>query len=143
MSKRLGGLVGGSLLFWGLVAYPAYLLGGESGLVFSAVAGGLCLLPGLATLLAAEWAYRRSPDVYLMVVLAGTALRLVVVLGGCLAVRLAWPVFQDGGFLLWVGICYLFTMALEMTLLLTGRTNPAGPHVAGGTAMPAEQIGKE
>ena len=59
---RIGLFLAGSLVFWGLTAYPAYLLDGETGLIFSAVAEGLCLAPGLASMVWAEWAFRKSPE---------------------------------------------------------------------------------
>jgi hypothetical protein len=126
--KRVALLLAGSLLFWGLAAYPAYLLGGDTGLLFSAVAAGLCLVPGLVTLVWAEWTYRRSPDQHLLMVLGGTGVRLFVVLGGALAIQSGLPRFRQTGFLLWVGVFYLFTLILEVVLMLAGRTGVGEPR---------------
>ncbi len=127
MSKRLGLLLAGCLLVWALLAFPAYLLGGEVSLAYSAFAAGLCLLPALVTMVGAEWAFRQSPDTYLLLVLGGTGLRMFVVLGVALAVVLNLPYFQQGGFLTWVLVFYLITLALETVLLLVGRTKPGRP----------------
>jgi hypothetical protein len=120
-------MLGGTLLCWGAVAYPAYLLGGESAVVFSAAAAGLCLVPALATLAWAEGVYRQSPEQYLLMVLGGTGVRLFAVLGGAVALNRALTYFQRPGFLPWVGLFYLLTLALEMTLMLAGRTKTVAP----------------
>jgi hypothetical protein len=127
VSKRLGLLLGGSFLGWALLAYPAYLLGGEVTLAYSAFALGLCLVPALVTMVGAEFAFRQSPEMYLLLVLGGTGLRLFVVLGVTLAVTSNQPYFQQGGFLSWVLVFYLLTLALETILLLAGRTKPGQP----------------
>ena len=54
MIKRLGLLVGGSVLAWAGLVYPAFLLGGELGIAYSAFAAGLCLVAALVTMAAAE-----------------------------------------------------------------------------------------
>jgi hypothetical protein len=74
-------------------------------------------------MMTADWAFRQSPDLYLTIVLGGTGLRMVVVLGVALAVLYNLPYFQQGGFLPWVVVFYLITLALETVLLLAGRTN--------------------
>jgi hypothetical protein len=119
--KRLGLLIGGSLLFGGAVAYPAYCLAGEAGLVFNAVALALCLIPAAATMLLAEWSFRKSPDMFLLAVLGGTGVRMFVVLGAAWVICQGQPYFQDMGFIVSVGVFYLFTLALEMVALLSGR----------------------
>jgi hypothetical protein len=126
--KRLGLLIGGSLIAWALLVYPAFLLGGEVGVAYSAFAASLCLAPALATMAAAEWAFRRSPDLFFLLVFGGTGVRMFVVLGVALAVRHNLPYFQQGGYWLWVLVCYLITLALETTLLLAGRTTPGTPQ---------------
>ena len=50
MRRHLLLLVVGSLAFWALAALPAVLVWGESALVHSAVAVGVCLVPTAATL---------------------------------------------------------------------------------------------
>jgi hypothetical protein len=120
--KRLGLLLAGSFLFWALLAFPAFFLGGEVALAYSAIAAGLCLAPALVTMVGADWAFHRSPDLYLTIILGGTGLRMFVVLGAALAVLHNLPYFQQGGFLPWVLVFYLITLALETVILLAGRT---------------------
>ena len=127
MTRRVGLLLAGSLLFWGLVAYPAYLLGGKKGLVWSAVASGLCLVPAMGTMVWAEWAFRKSPEHYLFMVLGGTGVRMFAVLGGVVALQMNLPYFRQSGFLLWVGLFYFASLALEIGLMLVGRTTVGEP----------------
>ena len=58
MKRSLGLLLAGGLAFWLVVAYPAKWLWGDSAVVFSAVAGLLCLVPAAATLV---WSLRVLP----------------------------------------------------------------------------------
>jgi hypothetical protein len=130
--KRLGLLLGGSSLVWLLVASPAYLLGEERAVVYSAVAVAICLLPAALTLLWAEWTFRKTPDMFLMTILGGTGIRMFVVLGVAFLINNQLTYFQHLSFWLWVLGAYFFTLALETTLLLAGRTGAANqinsPH---------------
>jgi len=119
VTRSLGLLVGGSLTFWLVVAYPAWLLGGEAAVVFSAVAGLLCLVPTAATLLWCLWASREAPEQRLLAVMGGTGVRLVVVLGAGMALFHALPYFHYPTFWIWVIVFYLFTLTLEVGLILT------------------------
>ena len=119
MIRSLGLLVGGSLAFWLLIAYPAWLLGREQAVVFSAVAGFLCLIPTVATLLWCLWTERATPEQRLLATLGGTGVRLVVVLGAGMALFHALPYFHYRTFWIWVIVFYLFTLTLEVCLLLT------------------------
>jgi hypothetical protein len=126
VTRRLGYLLAASLGVWAATAYPAYLLGGGPGVVRSALALGLCLLPAALTLCWAEWTFRRAPDQYLLTVLGGTGLRLFVVLGGALALQAAVADLRGRGFLLWVLAFYLITLTFEVVCLLAGRTAAGG-----------------
>ncbi len=127
MTRRLGLLLGTLLLLWGAAAYPAYALGGERAVVFSAVALLLCLAPASLTMFWAEWTFRRAPQHYLMMVLGATGVRMFVVLGAALAVNRAEAYFRDRSFWVWVLVFYLVTLAVEVVLLLAGRTSPDRP----------------
>lgn len=119
MKRSLGFLVGGSLAFWLVVAYPAWLLGGDAAVVFSAVAGLLCLVPTAVTLL---WCLRSSagaPEQQLLAAMGGMGVRLVVVLGVGMALFHALPYFHYRSFWIWIIVFYLFTLTLEMGLILT------------------------
>jgi hypothetical protein len=128
--KRLGLLIGGSLLFAGIAAVPAYWLAGEPGVVFGAVALALCLVPALVTMLLAEWSFRRSPDTFLLAVLGGTSLRMFVVLGAVWVIYQNHPYFQEMGFIVAVMVAYFFTLTLEMVVLLAGRVGMEKPGSA-------------
>jgi hypothetical protein len=119
--RSLGLLAGGSLAIWLLLAYPAWLLGGTPAVVFSAVAWLLCLIPTVATLLWCLRAERAAPEQRLLAALGGTGIRLVVVLGGGMALFHAFPYFHHRTFWIWVIVFYLLTLALEVGLLLLTR----------------------
>jgi hypothetical protein len=123
-------LLGGSFAFWLLVGLPArHLGGGDAALVFSGTAILLCLVPMTATLLWGERALRQTPDKQLTLVLGGTGMRMGFVLLAGWALFQWVPYFHQPGFLIWLGVCYLFTLALDMTLLLAGR--PGGEEASG------------
>jgi hypothetical protein len=120
--KRLGLLIGGSLVFWLLVALPGRHFWGNAATVYSAVAAGLCLIPTSLTLAWAGAVSERSPEQQLLRVLAGTGVRIVVVSIGALALYRLFPYFQQGqGFWMWVVVFYLFTLILETLLVVSGR----------------------
>jgi hypothetical protein len=135
MTRRLLWLVVGGALFWLALAYPARRLWGDPALPpwwdpvlqHSLVALGLCLAPGLVTVLWGTWAARWAPEAQLLAVLGSTALRMVFVLAGGLVVFFRVPGFREPGFWGWVLAFYLFTLALEMALLLKGRPAPGSP----------------
>ena len=118
MTWRLGWLVAGSLAFWAAVSYLARLWWGHQAFVYSLVAVALCLVPMAATLLLAQRALRGSPEQQLLVVLGGTGLRMLVVLGAGLALYLLVPYFQEANFWIWILVFYLVTLALETGLML-------------------------
>ena len=122
MKKRVGVLIGGTILAWAVAAYPAHLLGGDAGLVYTVVAVGLCLVPTALTLLWAEWANQQSPEQQLTMVLGGTGIRMGIVMGVGLLLYVLVPYFQQPGFWLWLLVFYLFTLALEIVLVVSGRS---------------------
>jgi hypothetical protein len=89
--------------------------------VYSLLAAGLCLFPTGATLLWSNWAWNQSPEQQLLVVLGGTGVRMAVVLGCGLALYSLAPYFQQQSFWLCLLVFYLFTLALEMVLIVKGR----------------------
>jgi threonine/homoserine/homoserine lactone efflux protein len=123
--RRLLFLLGGCAAFALLIGLPArHLGGGDEALIFIAAALGLCLLPACLTLLWGERALRQSVDTQLVMVLGGTGVRMAFVLLAGWALHQYVPYFQRSSFLIWLAACYLFTLALDMTLLLAGR-----PHM--------------
>jgi hypothetical protein len=127
--QRLLILVVAAAAFWVLTAIPAkHLGGGDLALVYSGVAMLLCLVPGVLTLLWAGYVERSQPEQMLVMALGSTGVRMFgVLLAGFLLFRTV-PLFREQeGFLIWLLVFYLFTLALEMTLLLKGRSRPDGP----------------
>jgi hypothetical protein len=130
-------LISGTAVFWALWALVASAVWGGDSVFHSAVAAGLCLVPAAATFVWAGWAYRQSSDQQLAMVLGATGVRLFVVLAGAFILYTSFPYFRQDvapGFLIWVGIFYLFTLALETVLTLIGR--PAGEPLAAGHTPP-------
>ena len=123
MIRRLLLLVGGSAAFWLLVGLPArHLGGGDAALVFLGTALLVCLAPAMLTLVWGERALRQSPDMQLILVLGGTGVRIGFVLLTGWILYLWAPYYQrQNDFLIWLVIGYLFTLALDVTLLLAGR----------------------
>ncbi len=121
--KRLLQLIGGSMLFWLLVSIPArYLGGGDAAVVYSLSAVLICLIPTAATLYWGMRAVQGPPEQQLMVVMGGTGIRMLFVLLVGLALYKLVPYYQTyQGFWIWLLVFYLFTLALEMILLLSGQ----------------------
>jgi len=121
--RRLLVLVGGCAAFCLLVGLPArHLGGGDSAVVFLATGSALCLLPAVVTLVWGERALRRSADQMLVIVLGGTGVRMAFVLLAGWTLYQYVPYYQrQSGFLIWLAVCDLFTLALDLTLLLAGR----------------------
>jgi hypothetical protein len=119
--KRVGILIACTFLLWGAVAYPAWLLGGEQALIYSLVAFALCLIPAAATLVWAEWFARQSPQSQPVTILAGSGVRMGLVLGVALLLYTQTAYFQQRSFWFCLLLFYLFTLALEVTLAVKGR----------------------
>jgi hypothetical protein len=119
--KRVGILIACTVLLWAAIAYPAWLLGGEQTLVYSLVALGLCLTPAAATLLWADWSSRQAPETQPAIILGGTGIRMGLVLGIGLLLYTQSPYFQEWSFWICLLLFYLFTLALEVMLVVNGR----------------------
>jgi len=124
--RRLLFLVGGCAAFWLLVGLPARHVGGDPAFVFLGTALLLCLVPAAVTLLWGELALRQTPDRQMILVLGGTGLRMVFVLLAGWTLHQWVPYYEPSRFLIWLLVGYLFTLALDMTLLLVGRPENAG-----------------
>lgn len=122
MIGRVGLLLGGAFAFWVILSYPAWRLGGEAHLIYSGVALVLCTLPAAATLILDRLAVGGTPETQLVAVVGGMLMRMAAVLGGGLALSAFHPYFQGQAFWLWVAVFYLFTLALEMVLIVRGRS---------------------
>jgi hypothetical protein len=123
-AKRLLVLVGGSLLFWLLVAIPArYLGGGDAAVVYSLSAVAICLIPTVGTLYWGTRTVDGPAEQQLALVMGGTGVRMFFVLLAGLALYKLVPYYEaHEGFWIWLLVFYLFTLGLEMFLLLYGRS---------------------
>jgi hypothetical protein len=128
VTRRLAVLIGGSLAFWAALALPAAVWAEGPVLLYSGVALGLCLVPGVAVVLASGLAFRGSPENQVLVALGGTAVRMFLVLGAGLALYLGMPGFHQPAFWFWVLLFYLFTLALEVVVMVTGRPMDRSRH---------------
>jgi hypothetical protein len=68
----------------------------------------------------------RSADQQLLLVLGGTGVRLLFVLGFGLGIYGTIPYFQQPSFWIWLLVFYLFTLALETVLLRGGQAVSCG-----------------
>jgi hypothetical protein len=94
--------------------------------LFCLVAAGLCLAPTVATLIWTSRTSNRQPEELLLLVLGGTAVRMVIVLGVGLLLYSTVPVFERMSFWIVVLVFYLVTLGLEIALLVSNRIN--SPH---------------
>lgn len=127
--QRVLYLLAGCATFWLLTALPARLLGGgDAAVAASGTALLLCLVPAVLTLAWATWVPQRDPQQQLLVVVGGGGVRMFFVLSaGLLLIELV-PFYHERatGFLFWLLATYLFTLALEIMLMVAGRGNPKG-----------------
>jgi hypothetical protein len=126
--QRLLYLFAGCGAFWLLTALPGRMLGGDAVMATSSTALLLCFVPAALTLTWALWAMQHEPQQQLLVVIGGGGVRMFFVLSaGLLLIQLV-PFYQEraSAFLLWLLAAYLFTLALEIVLLVAGRGSPKG-----------------
>ena len=118
MTKRLLLLVLGALAFWLIAVYPARLLFGDAAVVFSAVAGLICLVPTVATLAWSQRALQGRHEQQLLAVMGSTGIRMAFVIAAAMVLFHTSDEFHHQQFLLWVVVFYLVTLALEVSLLV-------------------------
>lgn len=127
--RRLLYLFAGCAAFWVLTALPArWLGGGDAAVVDCGTAMLLCLVPATLTLAWASWALSQDGQQQLLVVVGGGGVRMFFVLAAGLLLTQLVPFYQERfvAFLLWLGAAYLFTLALEIGLILAGRPATGG-----------------
>ena len=122
MTRQIVQLVAGTLGLWAGLAAVAWLLAGDVALLHTAVACALCLLPNVATMLWCHYAFGGSPEQQLGAVMGGTGIRLVIAVGGGIALSRSVAVFAAPSFLIWVIVFYLATLALEIVLVVRRQT---------------------
>jgi hypothetical protein len=115
------------VVFWAAVAYPVSLWAGETAWLLSAVAMGLCLLPAAATLVWMNRTASVDPTQQVYAWLGGTGIRLFFVGAAGVVLTRGIPDIFDTDFLIWLLVFYLFTLALEVGLVLPrqGKDKPS------------------
>lgn len=114
-------LVGFSLTLWVLVAVPARHLLGDWAVAYSGTAFLICLVPAVGTLGWASWAKENARESFAMIALAGNGVRLFVASVAALLFESYVPYYREHEyFWAWLLGFYVATLALEMTLLLSG-----------------------
>jgi hypothetical protein len=97
------------------VAGPAgYFLSGRTGLVAACAAAVFCCLGAFGALLVARWF--RGPNGLLPRVLGGMFMRMTIPLAAVLGVQLSRSPLADAGFVYYVLVFYLVTLAVETGL---------------------------
>jgi hypothetical protein len=126
--RQLGLFVVVALVFWLALAILSRTLWGDTSAVYFTVALAICVIPGLLTLTWSLWARGGPPEQQAMAVLGGTGIRLVVISVLALLLYQRVDYFrQQAGFMEWVLVSYLFTLALEIAFLLAGKPAAAVP----------------
>lgn len=118
MKTVLTRLIAGTLTAWLAAAWPARLLSGPEAPSRGLAACLLCLAPAVLTLAWAASTAGGKPEEQLTAVFGGILVRMVAVLGGALLLFFAVPFLQAADFWIWLLGFYLFTLALEMALVL-------------------------
>jgi hypothetical protein len=104
-----------------LLAWPAWLMAEEKGLIGLAVSAVLCTAPGCLIVSFKSLVSGSKATL----VLASTGLRMFVVMLGALVARFGVAGYGMREFFLWLILFYLFTLVLETRSLLTARSKPA------------------
>jgi hypothetical protein len=118
--RESGILTGATLLFWVLLAYPAWRLGGQPGIEGLTFAALLCLVPGwLVFFVSSRY---RVGSAQAIAVLMGTTLRLMFVLFGAFILTSVRKNLGFREFLVWLIVFYLATLTIETWLVLKRTT---------------------
>src|SRR5262249_10512901 len=96
---------------------------------YSLVAAALCLVPAVVTMMWANRTENRNSDNALLVVLGGTVVRMTLVLAVSLLLFYTVPIFARMSFWIVILVFYLFTLALEITLLVSGMKTEKGKEM--------------
>jgi len=135
--RTLGIFLAGSFAGLVVLAGAFYARDGEYGALCVAVAGAVCIIPALLSLMLTLWAKGRSGADQLMSMAGGMALRMGVALVAGIAIFKAVPQFQESrerGLVYWLAvlICYVGTLAWETFLTArANRTAAATPQANG------------
>jgi hypothetical protein len=132
MGDMIRGLLLGVFIAWLVCAFPAYVLAGKWGLAGSAVAGAVCAFPAAVSLHFYRTAASR--DAALWRLLGGIFFRIAFVLGAGTLLHASIESFDLFGFVLWLMLLYLVTLAIEVGFLVNSLTT--SPKSVRGTGRP-------
>jgi hypothetical protein len=122
--NKILSLIGGTLAFGGAAAIVSRHLWPDLPIpLYSLVAAGLCLVPSAITMMWASRTGSRNPENALLMVFGGTALRMTLVLAVSLLLFYTVPIFARMSFWIVILVFYLFTLGLEIALLVSGPMN--------------------
>jgi hypothetical protein len=99
----------------------------------------LCLVPGWATLMAADRFDDRRRPVFGMLI--GTGLRLFVTAGGALVIAFWRSHLRLREFFVWLIVFYLVALVVEVWMLQPGRWSPPGVPASRGPAEMKVELG--
>jgi hypothetical protein len=120
--------VGSALALWALIGILAHYYYGPETISLSAAAMALCLVPTTGTLVLVHRTQHRSPEYRLGVKLLGTLGRMAFVGGVGAVLYKTVPELKTPSFWIWIIVFYLFTLAVEVQLIL--RLESSLPHAA-------------
>jgi hypothetical protein len=118
-------LLSASFVLWLVLGVLASLIWGDKALAQSGSACLLCALPAMGTLFWVSRVRDRRPVQQMAAILGGTGLRMFGVLLGGLALFALVPILNDATFWIWILVFYLFTLLVEMRLVLRGLAPPS------------------
>ncbi len=130
MTRTLGYFLAGSLAGLAVLAALVFARDGEYGALCVAVAGLVCIIPTLLSLMLTLWARGRSAADQLMSMAGGMALRMGVALVAGIAIFKSVPQFQESrerSLVYWSAIlvCYIGTLAWETFLTARAKKTTA------------------
>lgn len=118
---------------WAIAAYPAHRIDGEYGLEGLTYAALLALIPGWVVFVVVD-VYRVASSPLAKVGFA-TITRMVLALGGYLAIRGVRPEFGLRNLGLWLLTFYLAALAIETRQSMRQlAAEPSEPHASNGTS---------
>jgi hypothetical protein len=120
LTRALLLLLTATAALWAVLALAARPFLGDDAVLCSAAAVAACLPPAALTL-ALSWGARgKAPSLQGALALAGSGVRTVGALGVAGLLYLCVPSLHQPQLWGWVAVFYLFTLALEVRLLLAG-----------------------
>ena len=128
---RCGWLSLAAVVLWLALSGPAWFVAGREGLIGLSSAAALCLVPGWTVFWIAA-AYGAAGAEVPLVILGGTALRMVFVLLGMVVVQSVNPRLGFREFTLWLLVFYLSLLAVETCLVLLRSASRSGQRRVGG-----------